>query len=76
MVRSQQSAKSLNANDLTPAALMLWLDDPVEALVNPLVMIVREIFGKDVAQLFFRGEDEVIKTLLLDGSDESLRVGV
>jgi hypothetical protein len=39
------------------ATLMLRLDDPVEALVNPLMMIVVEVFAQDIAQLFFRRED-------------------
>jgi len=40
MVGSQQSAKSLNASDLALVPFMLGLDDPVEPLVNPLMMIV------------------------------------
>jgi hypothetical protein len=43
MVGLQQSAKALNADDLTLAAIMLWLDDLIEALVDPLMMIVLEV---------------------------------
>jgi len=41
MVGFQQSAQMLDANDLTLAALMLRLDDLVDALVNPLVPVKR-----------------------------------
>jgi hypothetical protein len=49
MVGFQQSTETLDANDLTLTSLMLRLDDPVETLVNPFLMIVGEIFGEDVA---------------------------
>jgi integrase len=38
MIGFQQSAQTLNRDNLTPAAFMLRRDDPIEALVNPLVM--------------------------------------
>ena len=43
VVRSQQPTKSLDTDDLTLVPLMLRFDDPIEALVNPLMMIVLEI---------------------------------
>jgi hypothetical protein len=43
MVGFQQSAPTLDANDLALIPFMLRLDDLVETLVNPLVMIVLEI---------------------------------
>ncbi len=55
---------------------MLWLDDLVDARVNPLMMIVLEMLGQDVPQLLFGEEDQVIETLLFDGSHEAFRVGV
>jgi hypothetical protein len=53
MVRLQQSAEALNADDLTLVSFMLGLDDLVKALVNPLVVIVLEVLAQDMAQLFF-----------------------
>ena len=64
MVRLQQSPEALDADDPTLMTFMLGLDDLVKALVNPLVMIVLEVLAQDVAQLFFRREDEKIETLL------------
>jgi hypothetical protein len=72
----QQSAKTLDANNLTLAAVMLWLDDSMEALVNPLMVVVLEILGQNVAQLVFGREDKMVETFLFDGPDESLRVGI
>ena len=43
MVGFQQSAQTFDANDLALFPFMPRLDDSVEALVNPLVMIVLEI---------------------------------
>ena len=43
MVGFQQPAQTLDADDLARVSFMLRLDDPVETLVNPLVMIVLEI---------------------------------
>ena len=57
MIGFQQSAQALNADDLTLVSCVLGFDDLVEALVNPLVMIVVEVFGQNVSQLFFGGED-------------------
>jgi len=64
MVGFQQSAQPFDADDLTPAAFMLGLDDPVDALANPLVMVVLEVLAQDIAQLCFRRQDEKIETLL------------
>jgi hypothetical protein len=66
MVGFQQSAQTLDANDLALVSFMLRLDDPVETLVNPLVMIVLEILGEDVSQLVFRGESKMVETFLAD----------
>jgi hypothetical protein len=74
MVGFQQSAQTFDADDLALVPFVLWLDDLVEALVNPLLMIVLEILGQDVPQLLFGEEDQVIETLLFDGSHEPLRV--
>ena len=76
MVGFQQSARTLNADDLALVPFMLRLDDPVDALVNPLLMIVLEILGQNVPQLLFGEEDQVIETLLFDGSHETFRVRV
>jgi hypothetical protein len=54
MVRLQQSAQTFDADDLTLMTFMLGLDDLVETLVNPLVVIVLEVLAQDIAQLFFR----------------------
>jgi len=54
MVRLQQSTETLDADDLTLTTFMLGLDDLVETLVNPFVVIVLEILAQDIAQLFFR----------------------
>jgi hypothetical protein len=76
VIRLQQSAQPLNADDFALVPFMLWLDDPAEPLVNPLMMIVLEILGQDVSQLVFGGEDEMIETFLSDGPHEPLRVGI
>jgi hypothetical protein len=57
MVRLQQSTETLNADDLTLMTFRPGLDDLVETLVNPLVMVVVEVFGQNVSQLFLGGED-------------------
>jgi len=41
---------------------MLGLDDPVEALVNPLMMVVLEVLGNNIAKLFLRRQDEMMKS--------------
>jgi hypothetical protein len=66
VVGLQQSAKAFDTDDVALRVLVLWLDDSLEALVNPLVMVVREVLGQDVAQLLFRREDEVIEAFLFD----------
>jgi hypothetical protein len=76
MVGFQQSAQTLDADDFALVPFMLRLDDPTEPLVNPLIMIVLEILGQDVAELFFGGEDEMIETFLSDGPHEPLGVGI
>ena len=76
MVGSEQSTELLNTDNLTLMTFIVRLNDLVKTLVNPLVMIVLEILGQHVAQLVFRGEDEMIEALFFDGPDESLRVGV
>jgi len=45
MIGSQQSAQTLNANDLAVVPVMLWLNDLVGALVDSLVMAVVKILG-------------------------------
>ena len=54
MVGLQQSAETLDADDLTLMTFMLGFDDLVETLVNSLVVIVLEVLAQDIAQLFFR----------------------
>ncbi len=75
MVRFQQSAQTPDANDLTPISFVLRLDDPMDSLVNPLMMTVLEVLTQDVAQLRFGREDEIVETFLPDGPHEALRVG-
>jgi hypothetical protein len=53
-LRLQQSTESFNTHDLAVVSFMLGLDDPVEALVYALVVVVLEILGKDIAQLLLR----------------------
>jgi len=53
MVRLQQSAQSLDADDIAVVPFVLRFDDWVEALVNSLVMIVFQILGEDITQLLF-----------------------
>ena len=50
MVGLQQSAQTLDAGDLAFVSFVLWLDDPGETLVNPLVMLVLEILAQDTVQ--------------------------
>ena len=54
MVRFQQSAETLDAEDLTLMTFMPGLDDLVKALVNSLAVIVLEVLAQGIAQLFFR----------------------
>ena len=54
MVGLQQSAQTLNADDLTLGALMPWLNDLVGALMNPFATLVLEILGQDSTQIVFR----------------------
>jgi hypothetical protein len=76
VVGFQQATESFDADDLALVSCVLWLDDLVDALVNPLMMIVFEILGQDVPQLLSGREDELTETLLFDGPDESFRMGV
>ncbi len=46
VIGSQQSTETLNADDLTLVSCVLRFDDLVEALVNPLVMIVLEVLSR------------------------------
>ena len=45
MVRLQQSAQTLDADDRALVSFMLRIDDLVDALVNPFVMIVLKVLG-------------------------------
>ena len=56
VVGFQSSAQTFDTDDLALVSFVLWLDDPVDALVNSLVMVVLEILGQDVAELLF-GEE-------------------
>ena len=47
-LRSQQSTKSLGADDLALVPFVLRLDDLVEALASSFVMTVLEVLRKDV----------------------------
>ena len=44
MVGFQKSTESLNADDLALVTLVPRIDDPVEALVNSLLVVVHEEF--------------------------------
>jgi hypothetical protein len=76
MVGFEQSARTLDAGDLALVPCVVWLDDPADALVHPLVMIVLEILGQDVAELLFGGEDGMVEGFFSDGPHEPLRVGI
>ena len=76
VIRLPQSAQTLGTDDLALVPFMLWRDDPAEPLVNPLMMIVLEILGQDVAELFFGGEDEMIETFLSKQPHEPLDAGI
>ena len=54
MIGFQQSAQTLDADDVALVPLMSRIDDPIDALVDSLVMIVLEVLGKDVSQLLLR----------------------
>jgi hypothetical protein len=45
------TAETLDADDVTLLALILGLNDPVDALVDSLVMVVFKVLGEDVPQL-------------------------
>jgi len=46
--------QALDADDVTQAPLIPRIDDPINALVDSVVMIVLKVLGKDMAQLSFR----------------------
>ena len=46
--------ETLDADDVTLVPLMLRIDDPIDALVDSLVMIVLKVLRKDVSQLPLR----------------------
>ncbi len=48
MVGFQQSAQAFNTDNLAVVPFMLWLDDSIDALVNPLMMVVLKVLGEDV----------------------------
>lgn len=48
MLSPCQAAESLNADDFTLMAPLLRLNDPIEALADPLVMVVLKTLGQDV----------------------------
>ena len=48
MVGFRQSTQAFNAHDGAVVPLMLWFDDPIDALVDPLMMEVRKMLGEDV----------------------------
>lgn len=54
MVGFQQSAQPFNANDVTLVSFMFRFDDPVDTLVDPLMVVVLKIFGEDMIKLLFR----------------------
>ncbi len=54
MVRFQQPPQTLNADDAALVPLMSRIDDPIDALVDSLVMIVLKVLGEHVIQLLFR----------------------
>jgi hypothetical protein len=45
MIGFQQATWSFNADDLAVVIFVPGLDDPVDALMNPLMMAVLEILG-------------------------------
>jgi hypothetical protein len=55
---------------------MCRLDDPVYALMNPLMMVVLKIFCEYIMQLLFGREDEVVETFFFDGSDKPFCVSI
>jgi hypothetical protein len=76
VIRLQQSAQTFDTDDLALVPFALGLDDLVDALVNPLVVIVLKILGQNVAELFFGGEDEMIESFFSYGPHEAFRVGI
>jgi len=48
MIGFQQSAQALDTDNLAIVPFMTGGNDPVDALVDPLVMVMLEIFGEDV----------------------------
>lgn len=64
MVRLQQPAETLDADDLTLTTLMLWRDDLVKALVNSLVVIVLKVLARHRAV--------VLPTIRLEDQDTPL----
>jgi len=45
MVGFQRSAQTFDTDDPALVPFVLWLNDLVDALVNPLVVIVLEVLG-------------------------------
>jgi hypothetical protein len=60
------------ANNVAVFLFVLWLDDSIVALVNPLVMIVLETLGQDMTQLLFRGKVSWLRrSSLMDRTNRS-----
>jgi hypothetical protein len=47
----RQSAQTLAADDVTLVLWMSKIDDPIDALVDPFVMILLEVLKNSVSQL-------------------------
>ena len=48
MVGLQQSAQALDTDNLAVVPFMAGGNDPVDALMNPLMMVMLKILGQDV----------------------------
>ena len=51
-------------------------DHVVQSLMIPFVMVMGEVFGKDMAERAFAKEDQLIETFLFDGAHPALGDGV
>jgi hypothetical protein len=77
MVRLQQSAQTLNANNIHRIInRVLRLNDPPYSLMDTFMMIIRTILLNDIVKMLHGGQNQMVQTLGFDGFDKSFRVAV
>ncbi len=79
MVVAQQTAEPLVLSDRSRAPADAFTgegDGVVESLVVPLSMVMGQVLSDHMTQHALAEDDNLVETLLLDGSDEALGEGI